>query len=139
MASARQMRRPVSERDIEDFVARLIQDDGLLSDSELEGFEDSDNENDGEAGNWIAEVADDGRGDSDEENDEENVDNEEPVAEAPPREVRKQTFKDLDDRLDDTNYDDLPLQTEETFVYTSRDKRTTISWKTTQTNVGRAP
>ena len=50
MVSVRQKRRPVSERDIEDFVARLIQDDGLLSDSEVEGFEDSDNENDGEAG-----------------------------------------------------------------------------------------
>ena len=136
MASARQTKRPVSERDIEEFVAQLIQDDGLLSDSDIEGFEDSDNEIDEEAGNWIPEMADDDKDFCDEENNEEN---EEPVAEAPPIEVRKQTFKNLDDRLDDTNYDDLPPQADEEFVYTSRDKKTIISWKTTQTTVGRAP
>ena len=37
--------------------------------------------------------------------------------------MRKQIFKNLDDRLDDTNYDDLPAQEDETYVYVSRDKK----------------
>ena len=39
------------------------------------------------------------------------------------REMRKQIFKNLDDRLDDTNYDDLPAQEDETYVYVSKDKK----------------
>ena len=110
----------MTDKEIQDFIDALDKNDGNLTESDIESFEDSgeiyemgnevgiveeDSGKEGEVGNGSA---------SEDEDEQERV----PLR----REMRKQIFKNLDDRLDDTNYDDLPAQEDGTYVYVSRDK-----------------
>ena len=127
----------MTDKEIQYFIDALDKNDGNLTESDIESFEDSGDEEINEMGNegGIAEEDSGEEGEvgngsaSEDEDEQERV----PLR----REMRKQIFKNLDDRLDDTNYDDLPAQEDETYVYVSRDKKTTVTWKTNQVTTGR--
>ena len=99
------------------FMDLLTNDDGTLSDTELE-YDDMNLEDDGDQ---------DAVEESDLESDEdENV-------------RRKQKFYNIDDVMDPKNYQSLPDQQDETFVWKARDKNdpTTYKWETKVNHHGR--
>ena len=54
-----------------------------------------------------------------------------------PHPIRKNVLPSLSDTINEENYDPLPLQTPQTYRYTSRDKQITYSWTTEKSVVGR--
>ena len=132
----------LTDKEIQDFIDALDKNDGNLTESDIESFEGSGDEEIYEMGNEVG-IAEEDSGEEGEEGEVGNgsASEDEDEQERVPlrREMRKQIFKNLDDRLDDTNYDDLPAQEDETYVYVSRDKKTTVTWKTNQVTTGRMP
>ena len=122
MASTMKKRKvaaPLSEQELNRFIDDLDNDDGLLSDSEilLESEDDiSESESDVEL----------------------NVEEIEDVRlVAPQQRPRKNLLRNFEETLDENNYDQLPPQDEQTFIYTSRDKKTVYDWKTVYNIAGR--
>lgn len=98
--------------------------DGNLSDTEVDYGENSDSDSDNEA---IS---------SDEEID--NNSDDEDIRTAAPR---KQKFRNLDEVLDESKYDSLPEQPNETYTWKSRDKNDpeSYTWTTNFNSAGRPP
>ena len=129
----------MTDKKIQDFIDALDKNDGNLTESDIESFEDSGDEEIYEMGNEVG-IAEEDSGEEGEVGNGSASEDEDGQERVPlRREMRKQIFKNLDDRLDDTNYDDLPAQEDETYVYVSTDKKTTVTWKTNQVTTGRMP
>ena len=129
----------LTDKEIQDFIDALDKNDGNLTESDIESFEDSGDEEIYEMGNEVGIAEEDSGEEGEVGNGSASEDEDEQERVPLRREMRKQIFKNLDDRLDDTNYDDLPAQEDETYVYVSRDKKTTVTWKTNQVTTGRMP
>ena len=129
----------LTDKEIQDFIDALDKNDGNLTESDMESFEDSGDEEIYEMGNEVG-IAEEDSGEEGEVRNGSASEHEDEQGRVPlRREMRKQIFKNLDDRLDDTNSDDLPAQEDETYEYVSRDKKTTVTWKTNQVTTGRMP
>ena len=113
----------MTDKEIQDFIDALDKNDGNLTESDIDSFEDSGDEEIYEMGNEVGIAEEDSGEDGEAGNGSASEDEDEQERVPLRREMRKQIFKNLDDRLDDTNYDDLPAQEDETYVYVSRDKK----------------
>ena len=113
----------LTDKEIQDFINALDKNDANLTESDIESFEDSGDEEIYEMGNEVGIAEDDSGEEGEVGNGSASEDEDEQERVPLRREMRKQIFKNLDDRLDDTNYDDLPAQEDETYVYVSRDKK----------------
>ena len=129
----------LTDKEIQDFIDALDKNDGNLTESDIESFEDSGDEEIYEMGNEVGIAEEDSGEEGEAGNGSASEDEDEQERVPLRREMRKQIFKNLDDRLNDTNYDDLPAQEDETYVYVSGDKKTTVTWKTNQVTTGRMP
>ena len=121
----------LTDKEIQHFINAL----DMISD--IESFEDSGDEEDYEMRNEVGIAEEDSGEEAEVGNGSASEDDDEQERVPLQREMRKQIFKNLDDRLDDTNYDDLPAQKDETYVHVSTDKKTRVTWKTSQVTTGR--
>ena len=112
----------LTDKEIQDFINALDKNNGILTESDIESFEDSGDEEIYEMRNEVGIAEEDSGEEGEVGNGSASEDEDEQERVPLRREMRKQIFKNLDDRLDDTNYDDLPAQEDETYVYVSRNR-----------------